>query len=136
MISTQELAKVIRNKDHMYKACLANGFHLPSRRSAFCTLKLMQEISQGTGAIPAVSDIKFRTVLHPPNREYLIQAVTSLIDAGVVGQEYQDEEQAKSWKRLAKYIRKAPPEKQWLIGLLSFLNPGSEIFEKGYRPPV
>ena len=27
------------------------------------------------------------------------------------------------------------PDKEWMIGLLGFMNPGDDIFKKGYKPP-
>ncbi len=48
---------------------------------------------------------------------------------------YANEEQANQYKRLAAHMRRHTPDKQWMLFLLSTLNPEHEIFKKGYRPP-
>ena len=48
---------------------------------------------------------------------------------------YQSAEQASQYKRLAAHMRRHPPDKQWMLFLLSTLNTEHEIFKKGYRPP-
>ena len=38
------------------------------------------------------------------------------------------------WFRLVAHIKQGKPEKQWLLGVLKFLDPNHMVFEKGYRP--
>ena len=33
------------------------------------------------------------------------------------------------------HIRRSRPDKTWMLGILSTLQPTHEIFQKGYRPP-
>ena len=33
------------------------------------------------------------------------------------------------------YMNRSKPEKQWMLGLLGWIHPENEIFQKGYRPP-
>ena len=49
MISQEHLSKFVKNKGHLHSALVANGFFLPSKRTAFCTLKLMMEIFNDQG---------------------------------------------------------------------------------------
>ena len=48
---------------------------------------------------------------------------------------YADPEQAQRWKRLAKFMRKNIPERQWLLGMLAVVAPQHDVFKKGYQAP-
>ena len=37
--------------------------------------------------------------------------------------------------RLAWYLKKGKPEKEFLLGLLFYLHPDNEIFKADYKPP-
>ena len=58
MISKEEFSRVIKNQDHLYKACIANGYYLCSQKSSFISSKLLKEVYMGTTHCPLISDIK------------------------------------------------------------------------------
>ena len=122
----------MKNKGHLHSALVANNYFLPSKRAAFCTLKLMMEIFNGQAACPKITDITFRNVVNKPPVNLLVDIVTDAIEKN---RHYPNGEVAKQWKRLAVHIRKSFPEKYWLLGLLGLLNQGHAVFEKGYKPP-
>ena len=119
MISQDDLNKFVKNKGHLHSALVANGYFLPSKRTAFCTLKLMMEIYHGQAACPKITEITFFNVVNKPPVVLLVEIVTCAIENH---QHYPNGEVAKQWKRLGRHIRKAAPEKYWLLGLLGLLN--------------
>ena len=125
MISQEDLSKFVKNKEHLYQALVANSFFLPSKQSSFCTLKLMLEIFNNKAACPKITEITFYNVVNKPTVNLLVDIVIETIDNNV---QYPGEEIAKKWKRLALHIRKATPEKYWLLGLLGLLNPRHGVF--------
>ena len=70
--------------------------------------------------------------MYKPSTTELVSEVTRKIETH---QGYPDLDEANRWYRLAKYIRKARPEKDWLIGMLCALDQNNEIFRKGAQPP-
>lgn len=48
---------------------------------------------------------------------------------------YANQEQEQQWKRLAKFMRKNIPERQWTLGILATIGPQHPVFQKGYQPP-
>ena len=63
-----------------------------------------------------VSDIKFQNCCYPPSASYLRDEVVSSIEGHVDSQ--CSPEEASRWKKLAKFMSKSIPEKQWLLGIL------------------
>ena len=80
-----------------------------------------------------LKEITFLPCVHPPTTSQLVDGITDMLENNG---NYENEEQARKYKRLAVHIRRNAPEKQWLIGLLGSLYPANEIFLKGYKPPV
>ena len=132
MISKDDIAKVVKGQDSMYKACIANGYFMAPRNSPINTSKFMIELYNGTVILPKSNDVRNFNVLHPPTRDDLIEMIANMIENHG---NYDTEEVCQAWNRLAMYLRKCKPEKQWLLGLLNFFNPDHEVFTKGYKPP-
>ena len=82
---------------------------------------------------PKTTEIKHLPCIYPPTSEFLRDEVANIIENNG---EYANEGQAKSWKKLAKYMRKQTPEKQWLLGMLSMINSQHAVFKKDYKPPL
>jgi hypothetical protein len=133
MISKEEFGRYIKDKDHLYKACLSNGYFLPlNRKNLFVTVKMLKEIYTTKCHCPKLSEINHRPCVNPPSSSVLRDECASIIENN---DDYANEEQAKQWKRLAKYMRKNIPEKTWVLGLLALVAPGHPVFKKDYQPP-
>ena len=122
-----------KNRDHFYDAMAANGYFMPDKKSTFCTLKLMKEVYLGKCYFPLLHDIRLEPCLNPPSADYLVEVLANLIENNG---NYDSEDQMNQYKRLVKHLRHNKPDKQWLLAVLSTLQPHNEIFQKGYRPPT
>ena len=118
MISKEEVKTKVNNRDQFHSAMIANGYYIPSAKSSFCTLKFMQEVRAKECFCPLLKDITFLPCVHPPTTSQLVDGITDMLENNG---NYEDEEQARKYKRLAVHIRRNAPEKQWLIGLLGSL---------------
>ena len=78
----------------------------------------MQEIRESVCFCPKLKDITFLPCLHPPTTPELVDYITNMLENDG---KYEDEAQARKFKRLAVHIRRNAPEKQWLIGVLGSL---------------
>ena len=80
MITKDHFNTLVKNKDHFYKAMVANGYFMPNKASPFCTLKLMQEMYDGTCYCPKTLDVRIEPCLHPPSSEQLVDTLATLIE--------------------------------------------------------
>ena len=108
MISKEQISSLVKNKDHFYKAMVANGYFMPNKGSAFCTLKLMKEMYEGTCYCPMTLDTRLEPCLHPPSCDHLIDILVDLIEANG---NYESQAQADKFNRLAKHMRRNSPDK-------------------------
>ena len=82
---------------------------------------------------PKYNDMKFLSCGEPPSAEVLRDEVVKIIED--VNNHYATVEQENQWKRLAKFMKKNIPERQWSLGVLATIAPAHDIFKKGYKPP-
>ena len=87
--------------------------------------KFMLELYNETVMLPKSNEVRNFNVLHPPTRDQLIEMIGEIIE---LHGNYDSEEIRKAWFRLLDYIRKFKPEKQWLMGIVNYLNPSHVIF--------
>ena len=132
MLSKDKVGMFVKNTAQLHKALQANGFFLPPLKNQFTTQKFLLEVFNGTCFCPKQVDVKPIVCLYPPTNQHLVEIIASMIEQNG---NYQSEEQANQYKRLASHMRRHTPDKQWMLFLLSTLNPEHEIFKKGYRPP-
>lgn len=76
--------------------------------------------------------MKFLPCSDPPSAEILRDEMVRIIEENGA---YTNPEQEQQWKRLAKFMRKNIPERQWSLGMLAAVSPQHEVFQKGYKPP-
>ena len=91
----------------------------------------MQEVRTGECFCPRIEDVTFKACLNPPNVSYLVDGIVHMVQ----NNRYDNERDNHRYNRLAIYLKKNAPEKQWLLGLLALLAPDNEVFVKGYMPP-
>ena len=69
--------------------------------------------------------ISFLPCAFPPSIQQLTDIIVTMIENDGT---YESKEQETRWKRLAQFMRKNSPEKQWMLGLLAKISPNHEIF--------
>lgn len=92
----------------------------------------MSEVRTGECYCPKLEEMNFKPCLNPPTTSYLVDGLVNMINNN---NSYENEREAERFKRLSTFIARHPPEKSWLLGLLSTLVPDNEIFNKGWLPP-
>ena len=93
--------------------------------SPFITLKLLKEIYTGDCFCPLTCNIRVHNVLHKPNSEQLVNIIVTTIENN---DQYTTKAEELSYKRLAKHLKRAMPDRQWLLGLLGMMISDHEIF--------
>ena len=82
MLSREQVAAVIRDRDSYYDGMLRNGWKLPARKQSIVTMDFMARVRSGEIFCPRVEHIKQPPVcLTPPPKNTLIQ---KLIDAAAI----------------------------------------------------
>ena len=82
MLSKEEISRVIKGPESMYRACLANSFFMAPRNSSINTNAFMLELYNGTVILPKVHEVRNFNCLHPPSRSELVTMITEIIDNG------------------------------------------------------
>ena len=70
-ISMDEVGTMIRNKEHLYKAIVANGYLLPKMKSQICTVEFLKEVRAKIVYCPLLATIQMQTCAFPPSNQAL-----------------------------------------------------------------
>ena len=90
-------------------------------------------IGNRTYWLPKIQDIRLLNCIDPPSRVDLARMVADSmrgLDNGPPSEPFDT-----SFRRTASEIEKKPPNQEWLVAMLSTLNPNSELFRKDYVKP-
>ena len=99
----------MKNKTHLYKSFVSNGYYLPiNPKNTFVSMKMLKEMYVGKCHCPRYSEIKFLPCSDPPSAEILRDEMVRIIEENGA---YVDPQQEQQWKRLAKFMRKNIPER-------------------------
>ena len=133
MISKIQLAESVRKKKELYKACLRNGYVMPSMKSTICTIDFMFEVKATKIYCPTVAQVRGRRACpDPPDVESLKQfIVVAVAQADYAGRLANIERMA--FDTLRERLRKKYANKEWLIDLLWCLDNNHMIFDKNYK---
>ena len=104
----------VKNKSHLYKALVANGYYMPRKQSPFTTALFCQEVYQDTCYCPLIENMKFVNVMHPPTADYLVEYIVN----GIQTAQYGDLNEANKYKRLTWHMLRNKPDKEFMLGLL------------------
>ena len=67
MISQEQFNRHVKNRTHLYKSFVKNGFFLPVNiKNTFVSMKMLKEMYMGKCHCPRYSDIKFLSCIEPP----------------------------------------------------------------------
>ena len=80
MISRINLAGAVRNKKELYKACLRNGYVMPSMKSSLCTIDFMFLVKAEKIYCPTNETLKGRKACpDSPDLKTLLTFITAAI---------------------------------------------------------
>ena len=80
MLSKEEISKIIKGPESMYRACLANQFFMAPRNSPINTNAFMLELYNGTVILPKANEVRNFNCLNPPSRTELVNMITEIIE--------------------------------------------------------
>ena len=120
LITLDKLHAHINSVDDLYNAAIRNGYYLPSKSSSLVREEYLMEVISGQVYCPLFKDIRLQPCPMPPSKDILL---TSLQE--VLKQQHKD----------AGIDDKHTPNKQWIVHVLSTLQPKNQIFDKNYVPP-
>ena len=106
----------------MREIMIRNDFYLPQKKCAWMTKKLMTAILLGTKYCPKYEDLKLRPCPVPPPKALIIKEVCKEIADKI--------NPRMVWSIDVRY----GPDVEWLMIVLSTLNPEHEFFSKSYYP--
>ena len=129
-ITQQQLSLMMRNKSHFYRAFEADGYYMPDNKSSFCTKSWLEEVFFEDCWCPKKKEISFQTCLHPPPGREVCDIICRMIEDK---NNWDNVQQKKQFQRLAVHMRRHLPPREWMLGILSHLQPNNDIFVKGYR---
>lgn len=119
-MTVREFSLKVQSKADLHEALCRNGFYPPSLKSGMATEAYLIGVMDRTYYCPRAEEIRIRLCPRPPDKNVLLEKFTKLMhDKGL-----------KSGLVEGKW-----PDKQWLLAIISTLNPEDEIFKKDYFPP-
>ena len=132
MVSLSEAHMRIPDRKGLYKALLRNQYIMPPMKDAINTVKFMRGvIDKKYWVLHSTESSTLKVCADPPNRKVLAKIVFDVLrNYRSVGEPLDS-----GMRRTAKWIKKTPPNAQWLLLILSTLTPNHELFSKGYIAP-
>lgn len=113
----------LSNVAHYYEVMQRNGYYLPKLKSGIVTFDYLNEVRNKVFFCPKYEQLKLRACPRPPAKELLVEYV--LHECG----------RRNLVPGFNKDDKKAKPNKEWLVAVLSTLNTDHPIFGREYLPP-
>ena len=101
---------------------MRNGFYLPKFKSTMITEEYIRSVITGRTYCPKFQEIKILPCPRSPTVDVLLKKLHSICNHNNISHTGVDDMHL--------------PDKNWLLNVISTLNPGDEIFNKNYLPPV
>lgn len=125
---------MVNDKETLFESILRNQLYPPKKKEMIMTQQFMKGvIGYQQFWLPKITDIKLLNCVDPPPRNELAKMVSErmlTVDTG-------DASVNASVKRTADLVHRKPPNRDWLLAMLSTMNPECELFKKNYiRPKV
>ena len=136
MLSREQVANVIRDRDTYYDGMLRNGWVLPAKKQSICTLDFMQRVRAHEIYCPRVEHIKQPAVcLTPPPKHILIEKIMN-----AAGKREEKGEDISSLEVMLDLLlnKKKSADVPFLVQVLHLVDSEDEIFARDYvyRRPV
>ena len=128
-VSYDHAMQTIQCKHGLYTALQYNQYILPPRNDALLSTKFLLGIIKGSYWMLHSNQITtIKVCAYPPKKEELAQIVyDTILQQNNVAADIKE-----SLKRTGKLIRKKKPHKDWMLLVLSQLDPNHRIFSKGH----
>ena len=122
-MTSSAFSSFVKDVKDLYNLALRNGFYLPQQSSSAVNEVMLLNVLQGHYWCPLFKDIKLKPCVKAPVKEVLLNALLKLCRRHMLNVAWIDE--------------KHSPDKDWIVAVLSTLDPNHEIFKKDYvAPPV
>ena len=124
-ISMEEAHQLIPDADQLYNGLIRNQVFLPPRKDPLCTVRFLRGVWQKKFWVIRPHEVRtVKVCADPPKRKLLARLVANIMkNYPSVGEPIDS-----GMKRTAVQIKKRPPCVQWLLLVLSTLDPDHEIF--------
>ena len=128
-ITVQEANLVVPNKKGYHTALKRNGYLLPGLREPITTLRFLKHVRSKRYWCPNASEhVALKPCADTPARKELAAICYDvMVRFRSLGEPYDS-----GLRRTAKWIRKRPPHTDWLIVVLSTIDPDNAIFSRDY----
>ena len=70
-MTSEEVKRVVNNKDSMYDAVVRNGYLVSERKDELNSFEFLDQVRTGNAWLPATKECKMYSCLQPPNRPVL-----------------------------------------------------------------
>ena len=133
-LSTAQVRTVVNDRHTMYFSIKRNQLFPPKESEAIMTHQFMKGlIGYELYWLPKIQDIRLLNCVDPPPRHELAKMVYGFMQGVDTG----DAKVNASIKRTADLILRKPPNPEWLLAMISTMDPDNLIFMKSYiRPKV
>ena len=123
MMSCAKFSEYVISLEDLYNMAVRNGFFLPKRKSSAVNEMMLYNILQGNYWCPKYSELRMLPCPKPPLKEALMGKIETLCFNKKLNIAWIDVQHM--------------PDKDWMVAVISTLDPGDEIFRKDYvAPPV
>jgi hypothetical protein len=134
-------------KDEKYEANVRNGLYMWHFNSSINTVKSIQDAKEGKMYVPRYEEVRLRPCPKPPMKSFVIKAVLAelekkelwrvdLIEQIESGQLEVSQEEFQFLQRTFQLniTHTHSPDIDWLLNVLSTLNPDHKYFHRSYYP--
>ena len=128
MISREAVNATVRSKQQYWAAMVRNNYVMPAQKAPLCTLKWMQGIREGQYWCPRSRNPRHFQVASVPTRQQLAEILLDCIESHIENDEELPQETCNAMMRTADLVLVRPPEAQWIINVIGYLNGAHEIF--------
>ena len=132
MFSHQEAQMRCPDKKTLYQGCIRNQYLLSPFKDAINTVRYLQGVqSKRYWALTSKEIRAVKFCADPPVRKEIAQILYNVM----MNYRKLGEPADSGMKRTAKYIRRKPPQAQWMLLILGSLEPDHFLFAKDYVNP-
>ena len=135
MISAQQVAVVVNDKQSLHESLRRNQLYCPKLKETIMTVQFMKGcIGNRYYWLPKTEDIRIRNCVDPPPRGELARLVYEKMAATAPSGDACFDG---AFRRTAQELARKPPNTEWLLAMLSTMDPNHGIFAKDWvRPRV
>ena len=132
MISVEDARQRIPDGKQLYNALVRNQRLMPPRKDAINTQKFLRGVwTKKYWVMSSPEVVGYKMCADPPSKKQLAR----ILSAVMANYRSLGEPTDSGIRRTAKQIRKRPPSTNWMLLVLSNLDPANPVFAKSYVAP-